>query len=98
MNDAEEPEDLIQRDTMVAIFVDLRLLDAIANHEQRKGFRKVNELNYHMHNSIMEKYRITREQFKRSYAYYQDDLKIIDEIYADAITELSKLKAKVEQE
>jgi len=94
----EVPDDLITRDTMVNIFIDLRLLDAVVNHEQKKGNREMNEINYYLHNSILSKYQITREQFERSYSYYQADLKVIDKIYADAITQLSKLKSKVEQE
>ena len=95
---AEVPEDLIPRDTLVNIFVDLRLLDAVINYEQKRSNRKMNEINYYLHNSVLNKYGITREQFERSYTYYQADLKIIDEIYADAITQLSKLKSKIELE
>lgn len=95
---AEAPPDLIQRDTMVSIFVDLRLLDAVVNFEQRKGNRKLDTITYYLHNSIMEKYDITREQFQSSYTYYQSDMDVIDGIYIDAITRLSKLKAVTEQE
>lgn len=95
--DAEIPAGLIPRDTMVNIFVDLRLLDAVANFEQRKGNRKLDDMNYYLHNSILEKYNITREHFEISYAYYQSDLDVIDGIYADAITQLSMIKTVTEQ-
>jgi len=95
---AEAPEDLIPRDTMVSIFVDLRLLDAVMNFEQLGGSRKVSQKNYFLYKSILDKYCITREQFKRSFDYYQNDLEVIDQIYADAITRLSVLKSKVEQD
>lgn len=94
----DQPDDLIPRDTMVSIFVDLRLLDAVVNFEQRKGSKKINEINYYLHNSILEKYRITREQFESSFTFYQSDLEVIDGIYADAITQLTLLKSKIEQE
>jgi len=96
--EAVPPEDLISKDTMVGIFVDLRLLDAVINLEQKKRNRKTNELNYYLHNSIMEKYDITREQFESSYQYYQHDLEILDDIYMEAITRLSKMKSTVDQE
>ena len=95
---AEPPADLIPRDTMVSIFVDLRLMDAVLNYEQRQGNRKLHELKYQLHNSIMDKYGISREQFERSFDYYENDMEVLDGIYADAITRLSKLKSKVEQE
>lgn len=94
----DPPDDLIPRDTMVSIFVDLRLLDAVVNFEQRKSNPKLNDLNYYLHNSVMEKYQITREQFETSYTYYQTDLNVIDGIYADAITRLSLMKTRTEQE
>jgi hypothetical protein len=93
----EPPEDLIPRDTMVSIFVDLRLMDAVVNYEQRLGNANVSEINYYLHNSIMEKYAITREQFERSFTYYQHDLEVIDGIYADAITRMTKMKSLMEQ-
>lgn len=93
----EPPEDLIPRDTMVSIFVDLRLMDAVVNYEQRMGNGKIGEINYFLHNSILDKYSITRDQFDRSYAYYQDDLEVIDDMYADAITRMTKIKSLIEQ-
>lgn len=96
--EAKAPPDLIPRDTLVNIFVDLRLMDAVVNFEQKRGNRDVNDINYYLHNSILEKYGITREQFERSFSYYQTDLDVLDGIYADAITQLSKLKSQMEQE
>lgn len=95
---AEPPADLIHRDTMVSIFVDLRLMDAVVNFEQRQGNRKIDNLNYQMHNSILEKYGITREQFEDSYTYYQSDMVVFDKIHADAITRLTKMKTQIEQD
>ena len=92
------PADLIPRDTMVSIFVDLRLMDAAVNYEQRQGNREINEIKYYYHNSIMEKYGITREQFERSFDYYEQDLDEVDKIYADAITRLSMMKSKIKIE
>ena len=44
----------------------------------------------------MEKYGITREQFETSFNYYLVDLDVMDNIYARAITKLSKMKSEVE--
>ncbi len=96
--EAEPPADLIPRDTMVSIFVDLRLMDAVLNYEQRQGSRELHEMKYQFHNSILEKYGITREQFEQSFDYYENDMEELDGIYADAITRLSKMKSKVEQD
>ena len=51
---------------------------------------------YYLHNSVMEKYSITREGFEESFSYYAHNLKVMDEIYAEAITKLSKMQSEIE--
>jgi hypothetical protein len=72
-------------------------MDAVVNYEQRMGNDKISEINYYLHNSILEKYSITRDQFERSYTYYQHDLEVLDGMYADAITRMTKMKSLIEQ-
>ncbi|MCD4697971.1 MAG: DUF4296 domain-containing protein [Bacteroidales bacterium] len=89
---------MIHRDTMVDVIVDIRLFEASLVFDQKKGVKKFNDRKYFLHNSVMEKHSITREQFENSFTYYQNDLKVLDGIFADAITKLSKLKSQVELE
>lgn len=77
---------------MVDVVVDLRLMDAIMNVKLRKKEMGLDSVNVLLHNSIMEKHGITRDQFERSLAYYQKDLKVLDEIYEQAITKLTLMK------
>lgn len=95
---AEEPQNLIHRDTMVSIIVDLRLYEAKLSNQQKKGTKSFTEYKLYLHNSVMEKHHITRDQFSESFAYYQYDLKTLDGIYADAITRLSKIKSQIQME
>jgi len=92
----EPPENLIPMDEMVDIIVDMRLYDAIIKNKQQQPGSKVNYYRYFLHNSIMEKYDITKEQFESSFNYYLVDINVMDDIYADAITKLSKMKSEVE--
>lgn len=92
------PEDLIHRDTLVNILVDLRLYEATMAYEQRQASRKLNDKKYFLYKSIINKHNITREQFERSYEFYQEDIRQMDEIYADVITKLSLLKSQVNAE
>ncbi|RLD55738.1 MAG: hypothetical protein DRJ05_12460, partial [Bacteroidetes bacterium] len=41
---------------------------------------------------------ISREQFESSMGFYQSDLEVMDEIYADVITKLSIMKSEMEKE
>lgn len=88
------PADLIPKEQMVDIVVDLRLMDAVLTSKQRKKEQDMHFTQYYLHNSIMEKYGITRDQFERSFQYYQQNMKLLDEIYEEAITKLTKLKTE----
>jgi hypothetical protein len=92
--DKPVPADLIPKEQMVDIFVDLKIMDAILASKQRKKDQDQHLTKYYLHNSIMEKYGITRDRFERSVEYYQRDLKVLDEIYEEAITKLSKMKSE----
>lgn len=92
----DPPENLIPMDEMVDLIVDMRIYDAIIKTKQQMPGSNVNYYRYFLHNSIMEKYDITREQFETSFNYYLVDINVMDEIYADAITKLSKMKSEVE--
>lgn len=85
---------------MVDIIVDLEIYDAIINTESKKKDNKpiIHYKKYYLYNSILEKYDITREQFNQSFEYYQNDLEFLDGMYADAITQLSKMKSEVDKE
>jgi hypothetical protein len=89
-----EPNDLIPKEQMVDIFVDLKIMDAILASKQRKKETDLHFTKIYYHNSIMEKYGITRDRFVRSFEYYERDLEVLDEIYEEAITKLSKMKSE----
>lgn len=97
-NKPNEPANLIPRDTMVNVIVDLRLMDSKIIIMQRKGESMISDQKYYLHNSIMNKYNITRPQFDSSFYYYESDLKVLDGIYADAITKLSLMKSEPKEE
>lgn len=92
------PDNLIPKDQMVDIVVDLLIYDAILVDKQRANSKDLDFSKYYLHNSIMEKYNITREGFESSFNYYAHDLKVMDGIYADAITKLSKMKGETDTE
>ncbi len=96
--EAIPPDDLIPREEMIGIIVDMHLFDAIIWKDQKTKPKSIQQRKHHLYKSILEKYNISREQFESSMKYYQSDLGVFDEIYADAITKLSKMKAEVEKE
>ncbi len=92
------PVNLIPRDEMVDVIVDMHLYDAIIWKEQKTKLKKIQVEKLFLYESILEKYHITKEQFESSMGFYQSDLEVLDEIYADVITKLSKMKSETEKE
>jgi hypothetical protein len=92
------PDDLIPREQFIDILVDIKIFDAILAMKQRKKLTDMDYTKYFIHNSIMEKYSISRQRFERSLEYYQQDMEEMDAIYAEAITRLSKMKSEAEKE
>ena len=91
------PDDLIPRDEMVDIIVDMHIYDAIMVTNQKKS-KKPHESKYYFYKSVMEKHNITKEKFERNFEYYHQDIDVMDEIYADVITKLSKMQSEAQRE
>ncbi len=89
------PANLIPRDEIVNVIVDMHLYDAAIKEKQKKH-RDILKSKYYLYQTVMEKYNITREQFESSLKYYQQDLDDYDKIYDDVIEKLSKMKAEAE--
>lgn len=92
------PENFIQQDQMVDIVVDLLLMDAVLVKKQKKKSKDLDFSKYYLHNSILEKYNITRGEFDSNFTYYAQNLKVMDVIYAEAITKLTKMQGEIDSE
>jgi hypothetical protein len=92
------PEDLIPREKMVDVIVDLKLFDAAIVLEQKYKTSTINESKFYLYNSVIQKHGITRQQFESSLYYYQQDLDVMDKIFEEVITKLNKLKSQADQE
>jgi len=92
------PADLIPRDVMIDVLVDFHLYDAVLQSSTKRGDENKDYKKYFLYTSIVEKYNITREQFENSILYYQQDIEVMDAIYAEVITKLSKMKSEAEKQ
>jgi len=92
------PKNLIPKEKMVDVIVDMHLFDALLWKYQKVKKKKIQDEKFFLYKSILEKYQITPEQFESSMGFYQSDLNVMDDIYADVITKLSKLKGETDKE
>ena len=95
--EAIPPVDLIPQEQMVDIILDLHVYDAIMNSMKRKPKKIQNEERFYLYNSVIEKHKITREQFKASFKYYQEDIEVMDQIYEEVEKKLNIMKSEIEK-
>ncbi|MCX6234770.1 MAG: DUF4296 domain-containing protein [Bacteroidetes bacterium] len=88
------PENLIPKDKMIDILVDIQLIESAIKADP---FRKQNldfYVNYY-YDYLFKKYTIQRKDFEESLKYYQQNIEEFDKLFADVITRLSKLQSEV---
>jgi len=84
------PEEVLGKEELIAILTDLQLVESILPLYQKGSGFEQKRITYFK--AVFDKHNITREQFEKSLAYYQKDLKEYDEILAGVIERLSKMQ------
>jgi len=87
-------ENIISRDKMVAVLVDIHLVEAKIKVSQDPTFNKDYYTKIYF-DSILKKNAVTAEQFRQSLLYYQDDIDKMDKIYADVISQLTMYQGRL---
>ena len=85
----KKPDNLISKDKMVDIIVDINLINAAKGINKR--VLEENQINPEAY--ILEKYNVDSIQFKASNNFYAYDIKAYEAIYKSAKEELEKRKA-----
>lgn len=91
------PDDLIPQEQMVDVILDLHVYDAIMNTLKRKPKKIRKAEGFYLYNSVLEKHQISRDQFRSSFKYYQDDIEVMDGIYAEVDRKLGLMKSEIEK-
>lgn len=86
------PANILPVQKMAKVMVDVHLLEAASNLFFDK---KLIAEDMAPAFDIFKKYNITKKQYQESFAYYNDHLDSLDEIYQLVLIELSKMQAEV---
>ena len=90
------PADVMPRDSMVSILVDIHVADAVA--DQKFGQDKPNRAFANgMYERIFEIHHTTAALYKTSFKYYESHPEILDKMYEQVITEISKREAELKK-
>ena len=88
------PEEVLNKEEMVALIVDLEINQAI----YKVKFANGDSINYQdLMSHTFQKLNTSSEQFNTSLAYYAKHPKDMEEIYSKAITKLTQDQAKIQR-
>ncbi len=88
------PSDIIPVNKMESVLIDMHISDAVA---EIKTMGDINEkrLTEQYYQQIYKNYGITKEEFLKSYTFYENNPVLLNKIYDDILGEMSKREAKI---
>jgi hypothetical protein len=90
------PSDLLTKEQMIPLLVDIHLTEASLKLNQATILPKDIKLYYSSaYTPVFKKHKTSPEQFDRSLQWYTRHIDKLDEIYTEVITRLSKLETQI---
>lgn len=86
------PEDVLHKDSMARILVDIFMLDAYLNQKQINSEEKKLQIAPYYH-SVFSKYHVDQQAFDRSFTFYSSHPDLMNDIYKEAQSEVSRREA-----
>ncbi len=83
----KKPDDLIPKEQMVDLWVDIIIADGASNIKNKKAQRKINYMRF-----IYQKYQIDSTRFMRSNIYYTSKVEEYEKMFEDVSSKLKKIK------
>lgn len=88
------PANLLDQNQMSDIIAEMHIADAIATGTKAGNADSVNLEAVSLNAFILEKHKLTPEQFKESFEFYRQNPVLMDSVYADVITKLSSMETE----
>jgi len=90
----EVPSDIIPVNKMESILIDMHISDAVA---EVKTMGDINEkrLTEQYYQQIYKNHGITKDEFLKSYKFYENNPVLLNKIYDDILGEMSKREAQI---
>ena len=90
------PDNILSKEKMAAVMVDMHLLEAsmnMAGGNPNKIDLAGSSVALNM--DVLKKNNITKKQFDESFTFYSNNPQLLSEVYQLVLTELSKMQAEV---
>ncbi|MBT8195778.1 MAG: DUF4296 domain-containing protein [Bacteroidia bacterium] len=93
--EVEIPADVIPYDTMVQVVTDIQQSEVAIMFLKNKGMSNKPKPEA-MYNYVFDTYKISAEDFDRSFLFYSSELEVMEKLYGDVIEELRKRQVEIE--
>lgn len=88
------PDNILQPGAMVAIIADIQIAEAVLRERRQTGqYQDQHALD--LMNSVFEKHGVSREKYRESLRFYENNLEIYEQIYEDVITLLTQKQTEL---
>lgn len=88
------PSDIIPVNKMESILIDMHISDAVAE-VKTMGDMNEKRLTQQYYQQIYKNHGITKEDFLKSYTFYENNPVLLNKIYDDILSEISKREAQI---
>lgn len=85
--------DILSKDTMEALFVDIHLAEVYLYQRQRKGMENV-EYTKDVYRLLFKKYGLSYTSLQNNLRYYAEDPKTLQQIYDNVVNRLTRIEAE----
>ena len=89
------PSDIIPIGKMENILIDMHISDAVAETKTMGSGKTEMKLSEQYYMQIYKNYGITKEDFLKSYTFYQDNPVLLNQLYDNVLSEMSKREAQI---
>lgn len=90
----ETPPGIIPRDKMISILIDVQQAEAKIQTYNLNANDSTRNIEYGYYHSIFKKHHIKSSEFETSFKYYSKNLELLNKMYDEVITGLSKHQAE----
>lgn len=84
-----KPEGLLSKEQMVNLLTDIHIAEARANRSQLRSYDSIQVYYKALEKDVFKKHKTDSTVYKKSYAYYLEHMKELDDIYAAVVDSLS---------
>ncbi len=88
-NTEQPPQNLLSKPQMVDVLVDIHIAEAKANRIQLRSYDSTQAYYRKLEREVFETHKVDTAVYRRSYRYYMNHTKELDEIYTAVVDSLS---------